>query len=91
VNRDHGRIDFDRIRTGPFPYPAESGRVVELRQGEALIVMGNQPPRGTTGTESLVLDDSGLLVQRTTNPFICVIEVLKQPAVTSSRYFFITL
>jgi hypothetical protein len=77
VNRDHGTIDFDRLRNGPFPYPAESGIVVDVKQAEALIVMGNQEPAGTVGTEKLALAHSGLLVQRTDNPFICVIEVLK--------------
>jgi hypothetical protein len=77
VNRDDGKVDYDRVRNGPYPYAAESGIVVETRQGEALIVMGNQEPAGNVGTEKLALDDSGLLVQRTKNPFICVIEVLK--------------
>jgi hypothetical protein len=77
VNRDDGKVDYDRVRNGPHPYAAESGIVVETRQGEALIVMGNQEPAGNVGTEKLALDDSGLLVQRTKNPFICVIEVLK--------------
>jgi hypothetical protein len=77
VNRDDGKVDYDRLRNGPYPYAAESGIVVGTREGEALIVMGNQPPGGTVGSEKLALDRSGLLVQRTTDPIICVIEVLK--------------
>jgi hypothetical protein len=75
VNRDDGTVDYDRISGGP--YAAESGIVVESGQGEARIVMGNQEPMGSVGTEKLALDDSGLLIQRGSNPFICVIEVRK--------------
>jgi hypothetical protein len=75
VNRDDGKVDYDRVGHGQ--YNSESGIVVDIRPGEALIVMGNQEPAGTVGTEKLALADSGLLVQRTSNPFICVIEVLK--------------
>jgi hypothetical protein len=75
VNRDDGKVDYDQARHGS--YHAESGIVVDIRPGEALIVMGNQEPAGNVGTEKLALADSGLLVQRADNPFICVIEVLK--------------
>jgi hypothetical protein len=75
VNRDGGEVNYDRISAGP--YVAESGIVVGLSQGEALIVMGNQEPLGNIGTEKLALDKSGLLIQRARNPFICVIEVWK--------------
>jgi len=75
VNRDHGELDYDRISDGP--YVAESGIVVGLGQGEASIVMGNQEPLGNIGAEKLDLDQSGLLIQRARNPFICVIEVRK--------------
>jgi hypothetical protein len=74
VNRDGGGVDYDRIG---YPYAAESGIVVELGQDRALIVMGNQEPLGNVGTEKLALDDSGLLIQRASNPLICVIEVRK--------------
>lgn len=77
VNRDGGKVDYDRVRNGPHPYDGESGIVVDIGPGEALIVMGNQEPAGNVGTEKLALAASGLLVQRTDNPFICVIEVLK--------------
>jgi hypothetical protein len=77
VNRDDRRIDYNRLRNGPYPYPAESGIVVDILQGEALIVMGNQEPRGNVGTEKLALTLSGLPIQRSTNPIICLIEVLK--------------
>jgi hypothetical protein len=73
--RHAGDVDYGRIGGGP--YAAESGIVVELGQSAALIVMGNQEPLGNVGTESLALGDSGLLVQRASNPFICVVEVRK--------------
>jgi hypothetical protein len=75
VNRDNGEVDYGRISGGP--YVAESGIVVGLGQGEALIVMGNQTPLGNIGAEKLDLYPPGLLIQRARNPFICVIEVRK--------------
>lgn len=77
VNRDDGKVNYDQVRNGACSYKAESGIVVDIQPGEALIVMGNQEPAGTVGTEKLALAVSGLLVRRTSNPFICVIEVLK--------------
>ena len=79
MNRDGGIVGYERARSGPYPYLAESGIVIHVGESEreALIVMGNQEPRGNVGTEQLVLSDSGLLVQRTKAPFICVLEVLK--------------
>jgi hypothetical protein len=77
VNRDGGIVDFERIRNGPLPYGAESGIVVEIAHGDALIVMGNQGLRGNVGIEKLALAESGMLVQRAKDPFICLIEVLK--------------
>jgi hypothetical protein len=75
VNRADGKVTYDQIGNGH--YRAESGFVIEVGVKEALIVMGNQEPRGNVGTEKLALTTSGLLVQRTKDPFICVIEVLK--------------
>jgi hypothetical protein len=75
VNRDNGKVNFDRIRAGV--YHSESGIVIDVAPGKALIVMGNQEPCGNVGTEELALADSGLLIQRGWNPFIAVIEVLK--------------
>jgi hypothetical protein len=77
VNRNGGQIDYDIVRNGSSPYRAESGIVIEVGAKEALIVMGNQEPLGNVGTEKLALDESGFLVQRAKDPFICVIEVLK--------------
>ena len=67
VNRDDGKVNFDRIRAGG--YPSESGIVIDIAPGKALIVMGNQEPCGNIGTEELVLTDAGLLAQRARNPF----------------------
>jgi len=75
LNRDGGKVDYDRIRAGG--YNSESGIVVDIQPNKAVIVMGNQEPRGNVGIEALTLADSGLLIQRIHNPFICVIEVLK--------------
>ena len=75
LNRDGGKVDYDRIRAGG--YNSESGIVVDILPNKAVIVMGNQEPRGNVGTEALTLADSGLLIQRIHNPSICVIEVLK--------------
>ncbi|SRR6266849_2590031 len=74
-NRDGGTVDYDGICAGS--YKGESGIVVARDGGEALIVVGNQEPPGNVGTERLALDESGLLIQRDSNPFICVIEVRK--------------
>jgi hypothetical protein len=75
VNRNNGKVKFDHILVGG--YFSESGIVVDIAPGKALIVMGNQEPCGNVGTEELALTDSGLLIQRGRNPFIAVIEVLK--------------
>jgi hypothetical protein len=75
VNRDDGKVNFDRIGAGE--YHSESGIVIEIAAGKALIVMGNQEPCGNVGAEELLLTDAGLLAQRARNPFIAVIEVLK--------------
>jgi len=76
VNRLDGTVNYDTASASEW-YPAESGIVVELGESEAIIVMGNQEPRGNVGTEKLPLTPSGLLVQRAEDPIICVIEVLK--------------
>jgi hypothetical protein len=73
-NRDGGNPDFEQMGRS---YLAESGIVVGLDCGEALVVVGNQQPFGNIGSEKLVLDKAGLLKQRAVNPFICVIEVGK--------------
>jgi hypothetical protein len=83
VNRDDGKVNFDRIRAGN--YYSESGIVVDIAPGKALIVMGNQGSCGNVGTEELVLTDAGLLGQRVRNPFIAVIEVLKWPSSAARR------
>jgi hypothetical protein len=75
VNRNDGKVTFDRILARS--YFSESGIVVDIAPGKALIVMGNQEPCGNVGTEELALADSGLLIQRERNPIIAVIEVLK--------------
>jgi len=75
VNRNNGKVKFDHILVGG--YFSESGVVVDIVPGKALIVMGNQEPCGNVGTEELALTDSGLLIQRGRNPLIAVIEVLK--------------
>ena len=77
VNREGGTIDYKRAE-GPSRYPAESGIVIEVREGnlEVVIVMGNQEPRGTVGTETLASAESGLLLQRAIDPIICVLEVV---------------
>jgi hypothetical protein len=75
VNRNDGKVTFDRILAGS--YFSESGIVIDIAPGKALIVMGNQEPCGNVGTKELALADSGLLIQRARNPFIAVIEVLK--------------
>jgi hypothetical protein len=75
VNRDNGKVNFDRIRVGG--YFSESGIIVDIVPGKGLVVMGNQEPCGNVGIEELALTDSGLLIQRGRNPFIAVIEVLK--------------
>ena len=67
VNRDDGKVNFDRIRAGG--YTSESGIVIDIAPGKALIVMGNQEPCGNIGTEELVLTEAGLLAQRARNPF----------------------
>jgi len=51
-------VDYDRIRAGG--YNSESGIVVDILPNKAVIVMGNQEPRGNVGTEALTLADSGL-------------------------------
>ena len=58
LNRDGGKVDYDRIRAGG--YNSESGIVVDILPNKAVIVMGNQEPRGNVGTEALTLADSGL-------------------------------
>jgi hypothetical protein len=73
-NRDSGNADFEQIGRS---YLAESGIVVGLDYGQALVVVGNQEPFGNIGSEEFVLDETGLLKQRAVNPFICVIEVGK--------------
>jgi hypothetical protein len=75
MNRNNGKVTFDRILAGG--YFSESGVVIDIVSGKALIVMGNQEPCGNVGTEELALADSGILIQRNRNPLIAVIEVLK--------------
>jgi hypothetical protein len=78
VNRDGGTVDYKRA-AGPSRYLSESGIVVDVREGdrEVVVVMGNQEPRGTVGTETLASAESGLLLQRALNPIICVLEAVK--------------
>jgi hypothetical protein len=74
-NRDGRTADFRQIGLGV--YPAESGIVVAQDRSEASIIVGNQEPLGNIGHATLALDEKGLLIQRSNDPFICVIEVGK--------------
>ena len=76
LNRHGGKVDYNTARSGPDPYRAESEIVVDVRDGQVLVVMGNQDPAGNVGTETFQTD-FGLLVQRSKNPIICIIEVVK--------------
>src|SRR6266702_2839197 len=67
VSPDNGQVNFDRIRAGR--YNSESGIVIHIAPGTALIVTGNQGTCGNVGAEELMLTDAGLLAQRAQNPF----------------------
>jgi hypothetical protein len=77
VNRDGGAMTYELLHGETPYYPAESGIVVQAREGSACIVMGNCEPAGNVGMPELVLNSDGKLVQRAKDPIICVIEVLK--------------
>jgi hypothetical protein len=76
-NRDGGRVDYDWILGGRGGYAGESGIVVGFDDGTAVVVIGNKEPEGNIGLDKVPLTQSGLVLQRNSNPFIAVIEVGK--------------
>jgi hypothetical protein len=74
-NRDGGTTRFEQIQNGH--YPADGAIFVELgSDNEARFVLGNDP-NGSVGLQTAAIDSNGFILQRESNPFICIIEVLK--------------
>jgi lysozyme family protein len=77
-NRSGGAITYDQARR-LADYPSHSAIVVEVgedRQGlYATTIGGNESD--TVGRKRVALDADGLVVQNSSNPFICIVQDLK--------------
>ena len=76
-NRCGGTIDFNWIREGRGPYKGESGIVIELKERKVIVAIGNLEPAGNVAISSFALAETGHVLQRAIDPFVCVIEVGK--------------
>lgn len=76
-NRGGGRITFEQAKSGH--YHSESGIVIaaERKRGTVTIVVGNDDA-GSVSRHNLPTDSQGRLLQRNTNPLVCIV-VVDQP------------
>ena len=79
-NRDNNKFGYDHAATHDS-YNSHSAIVVALGEDHAgrfaTTIVGNEGTPGTVGRKRVALNQDGHVIQRASNPYICVVQCLK--------------